>query len=366
MSRQSVILVLIGLLLVALLLACGDKLTLPELPAAQYTGVDTSYVQINPTWTEAGGIPYSHPWGIYVGYDRYIYVCDTDNNRIVKLDVSGVMVESYPIMHPVAVTQDRGLDLLAVCGDYHEVVPISETENDTTWYGNSVYRRSYIHSGDFQPAFTDSTEIAIYVFPPGIYVYTMPEYWGIAASLDPTKEYYLADNLHDRILMMTSDDTPELGPFVSSGIGIGLTTSPWTLYTYQIVGQEYLAYAQAAANLGVQILSLPAGKPIYADTVAGLPDMVRIHTSVRKWVAVDELSNYYVLLQKLTPLLGYNYHLIKYDRDGNFLLEFGTDGSGEKQFNQPSGLAYKDGIIYISDTYNNRILRFQLSTQIQQ
>lgn len=358
--------VLTGLLLVTLLLACGDKLTLPDLPAAQYAGVDTSYVQINPIWTGAGGIPFSHPWGIYVGYDRYIYVCDTDNDRIVKLDVSGAMVESYPIVHPVAVTQDRGLDLIAVCGDYFTVDNGNGQTPDTTWYGNSVYRRSYIHNGEFQPVFTDSTEIAIYVFPPGIYVYTMPEYWGIAASTEPSKEYYLADNLHDRILLMTSDDTPEPGPFVSKGIGIGVTTSPWTLYTYQIVGQQYLAYAQAAANLGVQILSLPAGKPIYADTVNGLPDMVRIHVGGRKWVAVDELSNYYVLLQLLKPYLGYNCHLIKYDRDGNFLLEFGTDGSGEKQFNLPSGLAYKDGIIYVSDTFNNRILRFQLSTQIQQ
>lgn len=365
-ARLIIFGLVIALVLATAFIACSDKLAFPKLPTPVYGGVDTSYIQINPVWNEAGGIPYSHPHGIHIGYDRFIYICDTENDRVVKLDQLGNLVESYAITHPVAVTQDRGLDLLAVCGDYYEITVIDDSTSDTTWYGNSVYRRSYRYGTEFEPVFTDSNVIDIYVFPPGVTISVRAEYWGIAASELPDKSYWLADYLRDRILLLDANDDPGSRPFIPSGIGIGLAESPWSLYAFEIVGENYLAYAQASANLGVQILSLPAGVPIYADTVNGLPDLVRISASVRKWVAVDELLNYYVLLERLSPLTGYNHHLIKYDRYGNEILRFGTSGSGERQFDRPRGLAYKDGILYVADTFNDRITRFQLTTELRE
>lgn len=349
-----------------LLLNCGEKLTLPDLPAPNYSSVlDTSYIQITPVWTSAGGITFDRPEDIQIGYDRYLYVCDTGNDRIVKLDLNGTMLESYSVKHPVAVTQDRGLDLLAVAGDYNEITMNADSTTDTIWYGNSVYRKKYA-SMEFGAVFTDSNEIEIIVFPPGATLYVAPEYTGIVATLTPEKDYYVVDFLQDRILKFDANDDPYPRSEVIGGEPGDVTQDPWDLYTFEIVGRHYLAYTQTPGNYAVQILSLPAQIPIFNDTLVGIPDLVRIHATGRKQIAVDEQSNYYVLLARLAPFTGYNYHVLKFNRYGEFIGEFGADGSGEKQFSDPRGLAYKDGILYIADTGNDRIVRFQLATEVQE
>ena len=50
----------------------------------------------------------------------------------------------------------------------------------------------------------------------------------------------------------------------------------------------------------------------------------------------------------------------KYDREGNPLTEWGTKGSGDGQFNQPSGLLIQDQLIYLVDSRNNRIQMYSL------
>lgn len=365
---RRLILIFGALLLAALLLwSCSDKLTLPNLPSPNYSNVlDTSYVQISPVWTSAGGIAFNGPEDIHIGYDRYLYVCDTRNDRVLKLDLDGTMIESYAMKHPVAVTQDRGLDLLAVAGDYREITVNQDVTADTVWYGNSIHRRDYSAGGDFEPVFTDSTDIDMYVFPPGIHIIVKPEFTGIEATLTPEKDYYVVDHLRDRILKFNADDGLYPRSEVIGGEPGDVTSSPWGVYTFKIVDRYYLAYTQTPGNYSVQILSLPAQIPIFNDTTVGLPDVVRIHANGRKQIAVDEQSNYYVLLNQLSPFTGYNHYIMKFDRYGEYIGEFGTTGSGEKQFSNPRGLAYKDGILYVADAGNNRIVRFQLATEVQQ
>ena len=55
----------------------------------------------------------------------------------------------------------------------------------------------------------------------------------------------------------------------------------------------------------------------------------------------------------------------KYDREGNPLTEWGTKGSGDGQFNQPSGLLIQDQLIYLVDSRNNRIQMYSLDGDFQ-
>jgi DNA-binding beta-propeller fold protein YncE len=55
----------------------------------------------------------------------------------------------------------------------------------------------------------------------------------------------------------------------------------------------------------------------------------------------------------------------KYDREGNPLIEWGTKGSGDGQFNQPSGLLIQDQLIYLVDSRNNRIQMYSLDGEFQ-
>ncbi len=49
----------------------------------------------------------------------------------------------------------------------------------------------------------------------------------------------------------------------------------------------------------------------------------------------------------------------KFTREGKWITGFGSFGTGPGQFQRPSGLAWRDGTLYVADAINNRILRFQ-------
>ncbi len=55
-----------------------------------------------------------------------------------------------------------------------------------------------------------------------------------------------------------------------------------------------------------------------------------------------------------------NNRIQKFDITGNFLLKFGSKGTGEAQFNYPAGIAISSDInlIYVADTANNRVQVF--------
>ena len=55
----------------------------------------------------------------------------------------------------------------------------------------------------------------------------------------------------------------------------------------------------------------------------------------------------------------------KYDREGNPITEWGSKGSGDGQFNQPSGLLIQDQLIYLVDSRNNRIQMYSLDGEFQ-
>ena len=80
-------------------------------------------------------------------------------------------------------------------------------------------------------------------------------------------------------------------------------------------------------------------------------------------VIEDEIRNIH---RRVTDIAGNKYvadtnnnRIQKFDNDGNFLLEWGTAGSGDGQFNQPNSLSEDgEGNIYVADTNNNRIQKF--------
>ncbi len=119
--------------LLAIAASCGEKLPLPVAVNDDDGGhlTDTTYVPVLPHWTTAGGIDFNYPFGVSLGYDQTIYICDTRNDRIVRLTQNGEFIESFSLPHPYGVAQDRALTLAAVNG------------------GNKIYLRRYPEGGDF-------------------------------------------------------------------------------------------------------------------------------------------------------------------------------------------------------------------------
>ncbi|KPL09296.1 MAG: hypothetical protein AMS26_23020, partial [Bacteroides sp. SM23_62] len=57
-----------------------------------------------------------------------------------------------------------------------------------------------------------------------------------------------------------------------------------------------------------------------------------------------------------------NNRIQKFDSDGVFIMKWGTEGSGEGQFNNPEWIAIDtNGNVYVADTGNNRIQKFDLN-----
>ena len=76
-------------------------------------------------------------------------------------------------------------------------------------------------------------------------------------------------------------------------------------------------------------------------------------------VTVDLTGNIFVIDSELD-------RLFKFSPSGAEQQSFGESGSGVKQFNNPKGVGFFDRTLYIADTGNNRIVRFKLSTDIEQ
>ncbi len=53
---------------------------------------------------------------------------------------------------------------------------------------------------------------------------------------------------------------------------------------------------------------------------------------------------------------GGNDRIQKFTREGQWLASFGSFGTGPEQFQRPSGLAWHDGKIFVTDAVNNRVL----------
>ena len=48
----------------------------------------------------------------------------------------------------------------------------------------------------------------------------------------------------------------------------------------------------------------------------------------------------------------------KFDKEGNFLLQFGGFGTEKGQFQRPSGIVWLDDKVYVVDAFNSRIQVF--------
>ena len=70
-------------------------------------------------------------------------------------------------------------------------------------------------------------------------------------------------------------------------------------------------------------------------------------------VALDSDENLYLSDE-------YFNKVTKFDREGNPISEWGRKGSGEGEFNQPSGLLVRGEVMYVVDSRNNRVQMYTL------
>ena len=99
-------------LIAIMVITCTDKFDLPDSNPTTPSNTnfsDTLYIQKFPVWDG-----FNKPQDVLVGKETFIYVADTDNDRIVMLNVAGQILGIKEIKRPIALAQDYRLNLF-VC-----------------------------------------------------------------------------------------------------------------------------------------------------------------------------------------------------------------------------------------------------------
>lgn len=351
-------------ILIAFIYSCGDKFDINDLDIGQgdvNISGDTVYVQINPAWEG-----FNNPQDVMVGREPFIYVADTDNDRIVLLNLDGQRLGSKSIKKPVALAQDYRLNLF-VCAQFDTVI------NGLLQTYSAVYKLDLVavnHQINLAP---------VKRILPGSQDFAKPlrEYTGACVFFDNT--YLISrrgpnnSNLIDpdnAVLIFiqkrqndgtTTDSLVGRVPLLDpTGSGIMSANQISSLTSYNSRDYNLNLTLIGDNNFKFQPLEFIV-TPDFTGYRIGLPPLSRdlmmpgIFTQP-EGSALDNSGNFFIVDAGRDSIY-------KFNSFGDKLQSFG--GSGTDTFNNPYGVAFFNKTLYVADTGNNRILRFILSTELQ-
>ena len=354
-----------AVLAVLLLSGCQEsKFPIDSLPQGDTNASigDTVYVQQNPVWTG-----FNHPQAVIVGTEPFVYVADTDNDRIVMLDLIGrVIGYSQKIKHPVSISEDKRLQLV-VCAQFDTLLPGRTTQ---TTFG-ALYRLDLVSTGH---NIASAQPKRVY-FEPGD---STRRFAGVSTLYN--NQYYVCRNGpkndltridRDIAILLFSEDDQLLSPvttlFSPDGTGLlslstlsGIATIPGNRtveFVFCQLGSKAFYKVQ-----WIQLLSEGQTtnflSKFYPSTDGNI-DLLKLNRfSQPMGVTIDPTGNLYVVDAAKDSLF-------RFSTRGVERYSFGGHGSGTRQFDQPYGVAFFDKTIYIADRNNNRIVRYKLSSDLQ-
>ncbi len=370
----------IMLLIFALLAGCAhDKYPLPSIPTGEDLYGNTGkkvYNLVIPVLDAAHGYTFNKPSDIYVGVDNFLYLCDTGNNRIVMMDLGGT-IQGYSqfIEQPEAITQNDSLALLVVnkTNKVYKIDMVAANHNIAQAPIQLVYEQTSeptrqftgisVHNGfEYYVSVIDVADTSTnYLESSFIYDFKsnnalkgkLPLYvngTGLYSAIIPTAVISMRERYLD--VSSGSEDTPA---FIFTQVG--RTSLLYNAFKFQSVtttifeGQEVLI-----PNTGL------IGSDIYSTS--------------RFWnlqdVAIDRQGYIFLLEGGGSDIAAgdttqYMPGFYRFTSSGTELQEVLAFGSAPKQFKNPKGIAVtpfeEEQTVFVSDTGNDRVMMFQLSTQ---
>ncbi|HET6458888.1 MAG TPA: 6-bladed beta-propeller, partial [Nitrosopumilaceae archaeon] len=309
----------------------------------------------------------NRPRGIAIDSQDNIYVADGNNNRVQKFDKNGnylltIGKPGSPFSYlrlPFDVTLDSQGNVLVINTGNNRVEKYDSNGKYLVTFGKfsngstPFNRPRSIHVGpDDYSYVADTYNNRIVIFDKN---YNFVRSFGSLGSLpgklanpsgvfiNSTGTIFVTDSSNDRMQIFNND-----GTFVSD----------FRIRPSKI--EPYFVNFDPSGNLLVsdghnhQILLFDPNTGYLLSHFAGLgADAGTFHGP--RGMATDKQGNLYVADN-------YNNRVEKFDANSNFVLQFGTSGSGPGQFNQPRGvLVDSTGNILVADTQNNRIQKFDNS-----
>jgi len=348
-----------------LLFGCGEKLDLTEFVQTGRQGnfsTDTAYVLINPPWTG-----FNNPSDIMVGREPFIYVADTDNNRVVVLNLAGQVIGSINVKKPVALAQDYRLNLF-ICAEFDTTIN-GITKNFGALYKVDLFAAKHNFnqvrlerllpktSTDYSKEQRRYTGVAVFYDNSYLVTRTGPDNTSFIDPDTAILEFVQVKNPDGSIRDSLIGRLPN---FEATGSGLMSINELSGITTFNRKNYEIVTTQTGNTNFKVQWLRMIITND-YAGYVSKFdPDDPRVDIlKIGKFgkpedVTVDNSNNVYVIDSEKDSLFKFNQY-------GTEMHSFG----GRELFKSPKGVAFFDRTLYICDTGNNRILRFMLSTDIQ-
>lgn len=345
------------------LVSCAEKFDINQFQSDSGNaniGGDTVYVKLSPDWTG-----FNNPQDIYIGREPFIYVADTDNDRLVMMNLSGQILSTRAIKKPTSITQDYQLNLI-VCAEFDTLVdgqtkkfsavykidlvksnhqmdnapinrllprtvdlnfPQRKYGGVTTFFDNSFYvaRQGPNNSSIFDP------DNSILIFQPKSF-YGKGDgdtLVGRVANVDPISSGLVSANQISSLRSLNKKNFD----FIATLTGNNNFKSQWFHYQITQIDERYVSQFSPQDGIGFIIPNKflqPEGS----------------------WV--DNEGNIYIADAGKDSIY-------KFNSFGDELQSFG----GPNIFKSPYSVAFFDRTLYVADTGNNRILRFILSTDLR-
>jgi sugar lactone lactonase YvrE len=276
--------------------------------------------------TGTGKGRFQHPWSIAVDSTGNVYVTDALNSRVQKFSAGGQFLTQWG----KAGSGDGQFSLPAgIAVDSSGMVYVSD-------YGNDCIQK-FDSNGQFLSKLGSSgTGDGQFFAPAGL-------------AVDSAGNLYVADSENDRIQKFGSD-CQFLAQWGSSGFADGNLEAPFGI-AVDDCGNIFVA---DSGNDRVQKFN-SQGEFV---TTWGSYGKYEGEFYQPMGLAVDGVGNVYV-----TDSL--NDRIEKFAPDGLFLNKWGGGGWSEGQFYEPSGVVVdKTGKVFVNDTENNRIQKFDADGQL--
>ncbi|MGE5680345.1 MAG: hypothetical protein ACM34K_05635 [Bacillota bacterium] len=323
---------------------------------------DTVYIKQNPDWTG-----FNRPEDILIGREPFIYVADTYNDRIVMMNLSGQVIGSKFVKHPVALAQDYQLNLL-VCASMDTVIQGIQTSVSAVFKIDLVSAGHNIGSAPITRVLPTNNDFRF------IDEIKRREYTGVCVFYD--NSFYVSRKGTENSSVIDPDNSILIFQKVTSG-GVKKDT---------LMGRVPLIEPEGTGLVSAnKISSLTSFNRRNLDCIVTMTGGSSFKAQWFQYVSTGTLTGY---ISKLQPSNAAMMAVDRFkmpedaavDNSGNiFVADAGKDSifkfnaygeelqsfGGSDLFKNPHAVAVFDKTVYVADTDHNRILRFILSTDVQ-
>jgi uncharacterized protein (TIGR03663 family) len=278
------------------------------------------------------------PKDIAFAPDGSFYVSDSQNHRILHIDQDGILLHTWGQYG----ASDYNTNVMAPEGSFNEPWGIAVGPDGSVYVADTWNNRiqKFTAEGEFITMWGQFGAAE-----------TPYHFWGPrGVAVDQQGRVYITDTGNKRVVIFDGNGN-SLTSFGGAGMGVGQFDEPVGID----VDDQGRIYIADTWNKRIQVM-IPAGDTLtyptnitwdidawYGDSLDNKP-----------FLAIDQEFNSYIA----DPIYG---RILAFDIEGNFLRAWGGFGSSPSEIGTVGGLAVdSQGSVWVSDSRNNRIMRFDL------